>query len=35
MADRGFDNEEDLLLIVAHLKMPPFLCGKSQLSEKE
>ena len=35
MADRGFEIEEDLLLIGAHLSIPPFLCGKSQLSENE
>lgn len=35
MADRGFDIEEDLLLIGATLNMPPFLRGKSQLSEEE
>ena len=31
MADRGFD----LTLVGAHLNMPPFLRGKSQLSENE
>ena len=35
MADRGFDIEDDLLLRGAHLNIPPFLRGKSQLSEKE
>ena len=32
MVDRGFEIEEDLLLIGAHLNVPPFLSGKSQLS---
>lgn len=35
MADRGFDIEEDLLLIGVKLNIPPFLRGKSQLSEEE
>ena len=35
MADRGFDIEEDLLLKGVHLNIPPFLRGKSQLSERE
>ena len=35
MADRGFDIEEDLLLLGVKLNIPPFLRGKSQLSEEE
>ena len=35
MADRGFDIEEDLVLIGAKLNIPPFLRGKAQLSAKE
>ena len=35
MADRGFDIEEDLMLRGVSLNIPPFLRGKSQLSEKE
>lgn len=35
MADRGFDIEEDLMLVGARLNMPPFLRGKTQLSENE
>ena len=35
MADRGFDIEEDLMLRGDSLNIPPFLHGKSQLSEKE
>lgn len=34
MVDRGFDIE-DLMLIGARLNMPPFLRGKTQLSENE
>ena len=30
MADRGFDIEEDLLLKVVQLNIPPFLPGKVQ-----
>lgn len=35
MADRGFDIEEDLILLGVKLNIPPFLRGKTQLSEKE
>ena len=35
MADRGFDIEEDLLLIDVHLNMPPFLFVKFQMSKEE
>ena len=35
MADRGFDIEEDLALRGVRLNIPPFLRGKTQLSEKE
>ena len=35
MADRGFDIEEDLVLRGVCLNIPPFLCGKKQLTEKE
>ena len=35
MADRGFDIEENVLLRGVHLNIPPFLRGKTQLSEKE
>ena len=35
MADRGFDIEEDLVLLGVKLNIPPFLRGKLQLSEKE
>ena len=35
MADRGFEIEEDLMLIGVRLNIPPFLRGKSQLSENE
>ena len=35
MADRGFDIEEDLVLLGAKLNIPPFLRGKAQLSAKE
>ena len=35
MADRGFDIEDDLMLRGVHLNIPPFLRGKTQLSEKE
>ena len=35
MADRGFAIEEDLVLIGARLNIPPFLRGKSQLTENE
>ena len=35
MADHGFDIEDDVVLRGAHLSNPPFLHGKTQLSEKE
>ena len=35
MADRGFDNQDDLTLLGVKLNMPPFLRGKSQLDEDE
>ena len=35
MADRGFEIEEDLVLIGARLNITPFLRGKSQLTENE
>lgn len=35
MTDRGFEIEEDLLLIGAKLNIPPFLRGKKQLSDNE
>jgi len=35
MADRGFDIETDLIPLGVKLNIPPFLKGKSQLSEKE
>lgn len=35
MADRGFEIEEDLLLIGVKLNIPPFLRGKKQLSNNE
>ena len=35
MADRGFDIEEDLVLIGVKLNIPPFLKGKAQLSNSE
>ena len=35
MADWGFEIEEDLVLIGARLNIPPFLRGKSQLTENE
>ena len=35
MSDRGFDIEEDLLLIGACLNMPPLLSGKFQMSKEE
>jgi len=35
MADRGFEMEEDLMLIRVRLNIPPFLCSKKQLSEIE
>ena len=35
MADRGFDIEEDLVLLGVKLNIPPFLRGNSQLSAKE
>ena len=34
MADRGFDIEEDIILRGVHLNIPPYLQGKTQLSEK-
>ena len=35
MADRGFDIQDDLALQGVRLNIPPFLKGKSQLSESE
>jgi len=35
MADRGFNIEADLISLEVKLNIPPFLKGKSQLSEKE
>ena len=35
MADRGFDIEKDLILLGVKLNIPPFLRGKTQLTEKE
>ena len=35
MADRGFDIEVDLIPLGVKLNIPPFLKGKTQLSEKE
>lgn len=35
MADHGFDIQEDLALLGVRLNIPPFLKGKSQLSERE
>jgi len=35
MADRGFDIEADLIPLGVKLNIPPFLKGKTQLSEKE
>jgi len=35
MADRGFEIEEDLVLIGVRLNIPPFLRGKKQLSEND
>ena len=35
MADRRFDIEDDALLRGVCLNIPPFLCGKAKLSEKE
>ena len=35
MADRGFDIGADLIPLGVKLNIPPFLEGKSQLSEKE
>ena len=35
MADRGFDIEEDPVLLGAKVNTPPFLRGKAQLSAKE
>ena len=35
MADRGFDIEADLIPLGVKLNIPPFLKGKSQLSENE
>ena len=34
MADRGFDIEADLMPLGVKLNIPPFLKGKTQLSEK-
>ena len=35
MADRGFNIQEDLALLGVALNIPPFLKGKTQLTEKE
>ena len=35
IADRGFDIEDDLVLLGVHLNIPPFLRGKPQLSQEE
>ena len=35
MTDHGFEIEEDLLLTVVRLNIPPFLRGKEQLSSNE
>ena len=35
MAYRGFDIEDDLIILGAHLKIPPFLRGKQQLSQQK
>ena len=35
MADRGFYIQDDLALLGVRLNIPPFLRGKSQLTEKE
>ena len=35
MVDRGFDIEDDLVLLGVHLNIPPFLRGKQQLSQEE
>jgi len=35
MADRGFEIEEDLMVIGVRLNIPPFLRGKKQLSESD
>ena len=35
MADRGFDIQDDIALLGVRLNIPPFLKGKSQLTEKE
>ena len=35
MADRRFDIQDDLALLGVRLNIPPFLKGKSQLTEKE
>ena len=35
MADRGFDIQDDLTLRGVRLNIPPFLKGKSQLTESE
>ena len=35
MADHGFDIQDDLALLGVRLNIPPFLKGKSQLTEKE
>ena len=35
MADRGFNIQDDLVLLGLKLNMPPFLKGKSQLDTNE
>ena len=35
MADRGFDIEDDLVLLGVHINIPPFLRVKQQLSQEE
>ena len=35
MADRGFDIEDDLILLGVKLNIPLFLRGKTQLTKKE
>ena len=35
MADRGFEIQDELTLIGVRLNIPPFLRGKTQLSEEE